>query len=194
MLLTHLCAPTVAAVLCLALAPPGSPVPTDDRLWPLDPRPQVVAGFDPPEATYGSGHRGVDLAGRPGQPVLAAAAGTVSFVGSIGGKPVVVVDHGAERTTYEPVVAEVGRGEPVVAGSVVGRLQTVASHCFPAACLHFGVRQGAGYLDPLAWLGSQRVRLLPLWGGASSELSGLTGSGSSARRQLDGWAATIHSR
>ena len=51
----------------------------------------------------------------------AALAGTVGFVGSIGGKPVVTVIHGGRRTTYEPVVATVERGEAVAAGEAIGR-------------------------------------------------------------------------
>ena len=38
-----------------------------------------------------------------GEAVLAAAEGTVAFVGSIAGKPVISIDHGSVRTTYEPV-------------------------------------------------------------------------------------------
>jgi murein DD-endopeptidase MepM/ murein hydrolase activator NlpD len=109
----------------------------------------------------------VDLAGSPGQAVRAALPGTVGFVGSIGGKPVVTVLHGGRRTTYEPVVASVERGRTVAAGDVLGRLTTTDSHCFPAACLHWGLIRGTGddqeYLDPLTLVGSGPVRLLPLW-------------------------------
>ena len=70
----------------------GSPERTDNGgwTWPLDPRPEVVEAFDPPDDRYGSGHRGVDLAGRVGQPVLAVTDGRVSFVGMIAGRGVVV--------------------------------------------------------------------------------------------------------
>jgi murein DD-endopeptidase MepM/ murein hydrolase activator NlpD len=136
-------------------------------LWPLDPEPDVVRRFEPPPHPYAAGHRGVDLAGAPGQPVLAALPGTVGFAGSIGGKPVVTVLHGARRTTYEPVVASVEPGQDVAAGNVLGRLVTVDSHCFPAACLHWGLIRGRGadqeYLDPLTLVGGGPVRLLPLW-------------------------------
>ena len=37
--------------------------------------------------------------------LVAALPGRVSFAGRVAGKPVVVVDHGATRTTYEPVLA-----------------------------------------------------------------------------------------
>ena len=114
-----------------------------------------------------AGHRGVDLAGSPGQAVHASLAGTVGFAGSIGGKPVVTVVHGGRRTTYEPVVASVERGQAVAAGDVLGRLVITGSHCFPAACLHWGLIEGDGdartYLDPLSLVGGGPVRLLPLW-------------------------------
>ena len=158
--LVHLCLPSVAGP---AHAGPDDPV----GVWPLDPRPDVVRHFEPPPSPYAAGHRGVDLAGAPGQAVLASLAGTVGFAGSIGGKPVVTVLHGGRRTTYEPVVASVEHGQVVAAGDVLGRLAVADSHCFPAACLHWGLVEGDGdartYLDPLSLVGGGPVRLLPLW-------------------------------
>jgi hypothetical protein len=154
--------------LLLGVAGPAHARPEEPRgVWPLDPEPDVVRPFEPPPQPYAAGHRGVDLAGTPGQAVLAALAGTVGFAGSIGGKPVVTVLHGARRTTYEPVVATVEPGQHVAAGDVLGRLVTVDSHCFPATCLHWGLVEGRGedqhYLDPLTLVGGGPVRLLPLW-------------------------------
>jgi murein DD-endopeptidase MepM/ murein hydrolase activator NlpD len=130
--------------------------------WPLAPAPEVVRGFDPPDLPWGSGHRGVDLFGTPGQRVRAAMAGRVSFAAVLAGRGVVVVDHGATRTTYEPVMALVAVGTQVAAGEVIGTLELGASHCFPAACLHWGWRRGERYLDPLLLVGLAPVRLLPL--------------------------------
>jgi len=131
-------------------------------VWPLQPRPEVVRGFEPPPGPYASGHRGVDLAGRPGQRVVAVAAGVVQFAGLVAGTGVVVVNHGTERSTYQPVSASVSRGDTVAAGEVVGRLELGGSHCWPSACLHLGRVAGETYLDPLALLGGGPVRLLPL--------------------------------
>ena len=165
--------PPVPAVAAAALPAPSPAVATprppapDEReaegVWPLDPEPEVVAGFDPPADPWGAGHRGVDLAGRPGQVVRSALPGTVAFAGSVAGKPVVSVDHGGRRTTYEPVVATVAVGDRVEAGDPIGRLVVLHSHCFPAACLHWGLRRGDTYLDPLSLVGGGPVRLLPLW-------------------------------
>jgi len=132
--------------------------------WPLRPAPEVVRGFAPPPVAWAAGHRGVDLEGRPGQRVLAAQAGTVTFAGRIAGRGVVVVSHGDTRTTYEPVAAAVGRGEAVPRGAVLGRLELLGSHCLPLACLHWGLVRGETYLDPLMLVGRGPVRLVP-WGG-----------------------------
>lgn len=138
--------------------------PEPDRpaaVWPLAPRPQVVAGFDPPSSTWSAGHRGVDLLGSPGATVRAALAGRISFAGTIAGRGVVVVDHGAYRTTYEPVQPAVRRGAQVTTGELIGRLQTGRSHCAPRACLHWGLVEDGAYRDPLSLLRPRTVRLLP---------------------------------
>ena len=152
-----------AGLLPLAPAFAGPAGAEPMGVWPLVPEPDVVRHFEPPPNPYASGHRGVDLAGHAGQDVHAALDGTVGFAGSIGGKPVVTVVHGDRRTTYEPVVATVVRGQPVSAGDSLGRLVVTDSHCFPAACLHWGLIRGEDYLDPLSLVGSGPVRLLPLW-------------------------------
>ena len=131
-------------------------------VWPLRPDPVVVRRFDPPPTPYAAGHRGVDLAGSAGQPVHAAMAGTISFAGSIAGRGVVVVDHGATRTTYEPVDAVVAVGDAVAEGARVGVLESFGSHCWPATCLHWGWIRGETYLDPLLIVGAGPVRLLPV--------------------------------
>ncbi len=140
-------------------------------VWPLAPRPVVVAGFDPPLSAYGPGHRGVDLAGTPGQQVRAAAPGRVTFAGSLAGRGVVVVGHGATRTTYQPVRAGVEVGAVVAAGDVIGRLERFGSHCAPEACLHWGLIEGETYLDPLTLVGAGPVRLLPFLGLPAGPLS-----------------------
>lgn len=153
---------------------PGPVAGTDvepEGEWPLWPRPDVVAGFDPPSDPWGAGHRGVDLLGSPGQRVRAALPGRVTFAGRIAGRGVVVVDHGSTRTTYEPVTATVGVGDPVAAAAPIGRLDLVGSHCFPRACLHWGWLRGETYLDPLRLVGLGPVRLLPLWQAAPTPSS-----------------------
>ena len=155
--------PVAALALLAALAWPPGATPDPVGVWPLQPEPEVVRPFDPPDSPYGAGHRGVDLLGAVGQPVLAALPGTVTYAGSLAGRGVVVVDHGATRTTYEPVAATVAVGAAVGAGGPLGTLELPGSHCFPRACLHWGWIQGETYLDPLRLVGAGPVRLLPLW-------------------------------
>src|SRR3954451_2412019 len=146
---------TLGAILFVSPGPQG--------VWPLEPRPQVVHRFDPPAAPWAAGHRGVDLAGHVGEQVHAARAGDVVFAGRLAGRGVVVVSHGDTRTTYEPVSAQVAVGDRVRAGDVIGTLELFGSHCFPAACLHWGLIEGREhYLDPLTLVGAGPVRLLPL--------------------------------
>ena len=150
--------------LLLGLASGPASADTDPvGVWPLSPTPEVVHDFDPPDDPWGSGHRGVDLAGTVGQPVHSAMAGTVAFVGHIAGKPVVTVTHGETRTTYEPVASALEVGTTVAAGQRIGSLELPFSHCFPSACLHWGWLDGETYLDPLSLVSDGRVRLLPLW-------------------------------
>src|SRR3954451_10908062 len=152
-----------AAVPAAAEAEPG---PTSFG-WPLEHH-RVVRRFDPPPAPWLPGHRGVDLPGPPSAVVRAAGPGTVVFAGQVAGRGVISIVHaGALPTTYEPVIPSVVVGDAVGAGSEVGRLVPGHPGCPEAACLHWGLRRGALYLDPLVLLGLGRVRLLPLSGGPS---------------------------
>jgi murein DD-endopeptidase MepM/ murein hydrolase activator NlpD len=133
--------------------------------WPLSGSPAVLTTFQPPSTPYGPGHRGVDLAADRGSAVLAAAGGRVTFAGRVGGRGVVVVSHGALRTTYEPVSARVRVGQPVSFGERLGSL-SAGAHCGATSCLHWGLRRGDTYLDPLSLVsaslvGTGEVRLLP---------------------------------
>jgi murein DD-endopeptidase MepM/ murein hydrolase activator NlpD len=135
--------------------------------WPLDGQPRVTRGFDPPDTPYGAGHRGVDLAGVPGEAVRAAGRGRIGFAGVLAGRGVVTVVHaGGLKTTYEPVRAVVRAGQPVVIGQLIGRLQSGHAGCPVSACLHWGLLRGSRYLDPLSLVGAGHVRLLPLGGTA----------------------------
>jgi murein DD-endopeptidase MepM/ murein hydrolase activator NlpD len=146
----------VLAIPGSAIAAPLLPTPAG---WPLHGVLVVQRGFTPPALAWASGHRGVDLVAKPGEAILAAASGTVVFAGSIAGKPVVSIDHGAVRTTYEPVVTALHVSQRVALGQPIGVLGT-GGHC--RGCLHWGLREGKSYLDPLLLLGGRggRVRLV----------------------------------
>ncbi|MHC0428835.1 peptidoglycan DD-metalloendopeptidase family protein [Streptomyces sp. O3] len=143
--------------------------PGGRRGWPVGERPAVLRGWEPPASPYGPGHRGVDLAGSPGAAVRAVAAGRVAFAGRVAGRPVVSIELAGTgepplRTTYEPVRAQVEKGDAVEAGEVVGVLSREAAHCAPT-CLHWGLRRAHRYLDPLSLLPPRGPsRLLPVFG------------------------------
>jgi murein DD-endopeptidase MepM/ murein hydrolase activator NlpD len=132
-------------------------------MWPLPAPHLVVHPFAPPAHDWMPGHRGVDLAAEPGVQVVAAGVGRVVFAGVIDRVGVVAIRHpdGLE-TTYEPLRPAVRAGAQVAAGAVIGRVERLGSHCAPRTCLHWGLRRGAAYLDPLGLVGAERVRLLPL--------------------------------
>ena len=137
--------------------------------WPLAGRPPVLRRFDPPASSYGPGHRGVDLGGAPGDPVLAAGAGVVVYAGVLAGRGVVSVQHAnGLRTTYEPLAVAVAGGAAVFRGAVLGRLRGGHAGCPWPACLHWGLRRGETYLDPLSLVRRGPVRLLPLRGEPSA--------------------------
>ncbi|WP_418277304.1 M23 family metallopeptidase [Isoptericola jiangsuensis] len=124
---------------------------------------EVVRPADLPAQPWAPGHRGIDLAASAGSAVVAPAPGTVTFAGQVAGRPVVVISHGALRSSLEPVEATVDVGTVVGAGDRVGTVvESPASHCSPGSCLHWGVRRGEVYLDPATLLGrAEPIVLLP---------------------------------
>jgi murein DD-endopeptidase MepM/ murein hydrolase activator NlpD len=160
--------PALVLWLTLFAAAPASA--DDGRLdWPLRPPPTVVRGFDAPSPDWHPGHRGLDLAGAPGQPVYAAGSATVVFAGLLAGRPVVSLAHpGGLRTSYEPVRAGVQVGQSVTAQTMIGQLMAGHTGCPAAACLHWGAMwgpaSGADYVDPMGLLRSTPIRLKPLGG------------------------------
>jgi murein DD-endopeptidase MepM/ murein hydrolase activator NlpD len=144
---------------------PPSPAPAAGFSWPLAPPHPVLREFSPPTIPWGPGHRGVDIGGVAGDPVFAVADGVVVFAGHLVDRSLVSIDHaGGLRSTYEPVSPAVARGAAVRRGQVIGSL--VAGHPGCVTCLHWGIRRGSEYLNPLVLVTRWRIRLLPVGGGA----------------------------
>jgi murein DD-endopeptidase MepM/ murein hydrolase activator NlpD len=165
------------------LSLPASAAPRPGFGWPLPGTPKVDRGFQPPASAWGAGHRGVDLRGYAGEPVLAAGPGRVTYAGLLAGRGVVTVTHGGGlRTTYEPVTAQARVGQQVARGTQLGTLGTGHASCrVGTACLHWGLLRGDTYLDPLGLLLDQQVRLLPLGTAPSPEATSVPALRSAAR-------------
>jgi murein DD-endopeptidase MepM/ murein hydrolase activator NlpD len=154
----------LAAAAAGLAAPALGPAPTEQGPstadWPVRPA-SVVRAFDQ-TTTYGPGHRGIDLVALPRQSVHAALRGEVVVAGTVAGRPLVVLMHaGGLRTTYLPVSPQVEVGELVEPGAVIGRVPA-PGHCLDISCLHWGARDGDGYIDPRTLMPRAPVVLLPL--------------------------------
>lgn len=152
----------LAAVLVLpgSAADPQAATPRASWDWPLSPRPAVLRAFDPPDKPWMSGHRGVDLeATHDGVPVASPEAGTVTFVGVVVDRPVITIDHGGGlRSSFEPVESPLAAGDQVARGETIGTLQP--GHCGSLPCIHWGVRRGDIYINPLDFVTDLRPSIL----------------------------------
>lgn len=112
----------------------------------------VTSGFGP---RGGRLHAGIDIPGKPGTPILAAAAGKVVRAewGSGYGK-LVVIDHGnGIRTAYAHLSSfAVERGQLVAAGTTVGGMGTTGRSS--AVHLHFELRIRGRAVNPVPYLSS----------------------------------------
>jgi len=108
---------------------------------------------------YASGqHRGLDVGGETGATVVAPAAGTVAFAGTVpsSGKSVTIAtgDGYAVTLTHLGLIT-VARGAAVAEGDGVGTIGASGEAEVPEPYVHLGVRIAAeaqGYLDPLTLL------------------------------------------
>jgi len=132
-----------------AVKPPAAPAQAgDDAIewgWPTAGR--VLSGFN--ETT----NKGLDIAGKQGQPILASASGTVSYVGSgiRGYGKFVVVRHNRE---YLSVYAHndnilVKEGQRVVKGQKIAEMGNSDAD---QVKLHFEIRRQGKPVDPARYL------------------------------------------
>lgn len=155
---------TTAALLVAGLPPPSGAAPSGWRL-PVDG--SIVRPFRAPVGAYGSGHRGVDLTAAPGTSVRAANDGVVVFAGPVAGSLHVVVAHDGGIRTSSSFLArvDVRVGQRVARGTVLGAAGG-AGDGHGVGVVHFGVRVGDRYVDPMLLFGTvdltEIVRLVPV--------------------------------
>ena len=98
-------------------------------------------------------HAGLDIGAPAGQPVRAAAAGVVSFAGTLSGYgSTVTIDHGGGLSTLYAHQSSLSAsaGEAVTAGEQIGRVGSTGLSTGPH--LHFEVRVSGQAVDPVRWL------------------------------------------
>ncbi|WP_426767136.1 M23 family metallopeptidase [Pseudarthrobacter sp. 1G09] len=126
----------------------GAPLATMTTASPFGYRVSPITGGT------GDFHRGQDYVAQCGTSVMAAATGTVTFVGwhQYGGGNRVVVDHGnGLETTYNHLSSfNVKEGQTVSRGDVIALSGTTGAS---TGChLHFEVQVNGEVVDPTGWL------------------------------------------
>lgn len=125
----------------------AAPPPASGWLWPASG--EVLGRFGESTRTAS----GILIGGRPGEPVVAAAAGEVVYAGSglSGYGLLAIIRHNPSWLTAYGYNADllVREGEQVRAGQAIGHMGAGAG--LPAA-LHFEIRRNGVPLDPLGYL------------------------------------------
>lgn len=146
-------ASSLVVLVLLACAPPAFAAWT----WPL--RGEVITAYRNGDDPYAAGqHRGIDIAGPVGAPVVAAVAGEIRFAGVAGSSGLTVsvrsADGGLDTSYLHLAATAVKAGEHVAAGQRLGTVGTSGQRSAAAPHLHFGVRDAGTqrYHDPLGLL------------------------------------------
>src|SRR6478672_10995682 len=126
--------------------------------WPISGPVLQGFAFDKENPLVPGQHRGIDIQGALGDPVVAPAAGTVTFTGKVAANGLTITIQTADGYAVTllhlgsflvPTGAVVAEGQPVALVGTSG----VLSH--PVPYVQLGIRVGSdpqGYLDPLGFL------------------------------------------
>src|SRR5437899_7113756 len=126
--------------------------------WPVQGPVLETFSFDPAHPYAAGQHRGIAIGADGGAPVLAPAAGVVTFAGTVpsSGKTVTIQTDGGLAVTLTHLGSiSVGRDAAVSEGSVVGSVGPSGTAEFAVPYVHLGIRDASndqGYLDPLSFL------------------------------------------
>jgi len=131
-----------------AAVPPTAPQAKEastEFMWPAKGR--ILAGFAEPRS------KGIDIDGRPGDPVVAAAAGRVTYIGSgipgLGKLVVIKHDNGFITVYAHNRDILVKEQQNVARGQKIAEL---GSSDADRPKLHFQIRKGSAAVDPLRYL------------------------------------------
>nr|VXZ92402.1 Murein hydrolase activator NlpD precursor [Klebsiella pneumoniae] len=130
--------------------------PVGQRCWRWPTSGKVVL----PYSTADGGNKGIDIAGTRGQPVYAAGAGKVVYVGNQlrGYGNLIMIKHSEDYITAYAHNDKlmVNNGQSVKAGQ---QIATMGSTDADSVRLHFQIRYRATAIDPLRYLPPQEVNL-----------------------------------
>jgi murein DD-endopeptidase MepM/ murein hydrolase activator NlpD len=140
------------ALLVAILERPEGIRPDVPTLWPV--RGMITSDFGPRRlGRRPENHRGVDIRGRYGTPIVAAASGQVIYAGRDSGYGnLIVIDHGTGvRTWYGHLAAMyVRKGAKLKRGQRIGALGDTGRTTGPH--LHFEVRVNGTPVNPVKYL------------------------------------------
>ena len=158
--------------------------------WPADGPVLQQFSYDAASPYEGGRHRGIDIGGLPGATVVAPAAGTVSFAGSlpdVGRSLTIETPDGYSVTVVHLGALSVGRGEVVGERAPVGSIGPSGTAEVGEPYVHLGVRKTSepeGYLDPLLFLPA-RTTDAPQEAGPPVESSAPVGEAGSQTAPID---------
>jgi len=107
---------------------------------------------------WGRMHNGIDLNASIGSPLYAVGAGTVTFAGpqgSYGNHIEITLDDGTVVTYSHLSSIGASVGQSVAAGEYIGAAGNTGNSTGPH--LHFEVRIGGSFTDPLPWLADRGI-------------------------------------
>jgi lipoprotein NlpD len=135
--------PVAAEAKAASLAPRSTR--TVEFIWPV--KGKVIAGFAEPRS------KGIDIDGKLGEPVVAAAPGRVTYIGSgipgLGKLVVIKHDNGFITVYAHNRSIVVKEQQSVARGQKIAELGASDSD---RPKLHFQIRKGAAAVDPLRYL------------------------------------------
>jgi lipoprotein NlpD len=127
------------------IAPPAAAAPAVDFIWPA--KGKVLAGFAEPRS------KGIDIDGKLGDPVVAAAAGRVTYTGTgipgLGKLVVIRHDNGFITVYAHNKEILVKEQQAVTRGQKIAEIGNSDSE---RPKLHFQIRKGSSPIDPIRYL------------------------------------------
>ena len=125
-------------------------------IWPCPSSSRITSTFgdrESPTEGASSNHKAIDIGASTGANILAAADGEVTIsTYSVSAGNYIMLDHGGGVSTVYMHCSQllVSKGEKVKKGQVIAKVGSTGYSTGPH--LHFGVRSGGTYVDPLKYV------------------------------------------